>query len=170
VFEHFGSAPFFTLYDSETDEVEVIANRNAHHSHGTCHPVNQLAKYSIDAIVCAGMGRRAIEALNAEGIRICLANGETVRETIEQIRAGELTDIDPARACRGHGQRPARGGCSHEAFDPRQGGMSGRGSGFGQGPGRGQGRGMGGGGRGQGGQGRGMGGGRGQSGGGKGRR
>jgi predicted Fe-Mo cluster-binding NifX family protein len=29
VFDHFGSAPFFTLFDSETGEVTVLENRNA---------------------------------------------------------------------------------------------------------------------------------------------
>ncbi len=167
VFEHFGSAPFFTLYNSETDEIEVLPNRNAHHSHGTCHPVNQLARHKIDSIICAGMGRRAIEALNAEGIRICHAKGETVGRIIDQIKAGELTDMDPATACRGHGQRAARHGLGQEPFDPNQSGPAGRGSGFGQGSGRGQGRGVGGrGGRGQG-RGIGGGGGRGQGGGGR---
>lgn len=159
VFEHFGSAPFFTLYNSETDEIEVLANRNAHHSHGTCHPVNQLARHKIDAIICTGMGRRAIEALNSEGIRICHAEGETVGQIIDRIKADKLADMDPATACRGHGQRAARQGPGQEPFDPNQGGPAGRGSGFGQGPGRGQGRGVAGGGRGQGGGGRGVGGG-----------
>lgn len=105
VFDHFGSAPFFTLYDSENGELKIVENRNAHHDHGTCHPMNQLMKYRINSVVCSGMGRRAIEALNSEGITTYQADSEKVCDVIENIKSGKLSEIDPARACRGHGQR-----------------------------------------------------------------
>lgn len=123
VFDHFGSAPFFTLYDTDTSEVTILENRNAHHSHGTCHPMNQLASRHVECVICTGMGRRAIEALNAEGIRIYQSGGETVREAVEKFTSGQLTEMDPARACRGHGQHHT------EAYVH----MPGRGAGFGQG-------------------------------------
>lgn len=135
VCDHFGSAPCFTLIDSDTGEVQVLDNRNAHHSHGTCHPMNQLAHHRINAVVCVGMGRRAIEALNAEGIKIYHSGSTQVREVVEKIKAGELVEMDATTACRGHGQPgnlASDAGCGHG---------HGRGSGFGQGPGRGQGRG-----------------------------
>jgi predicted Fe-Mo cluster-binding NifX family protein len=103
--EHFGSTPYFTLYDTETDELKVVENRNSHHSHGTCHPINQLMKYRIDCIVCAGMGRRAIEALSTEGIKVYRSDTPGVRTLIDKIKAEELNEIYPAKACRGHGQR-----------------------------------------------------------------
>lgn len=105
VSDHFGSAPFFTLINSEDGAVTILENRNAHHDHGTCHPMNQLARHHIDCVVCAGMGRRAVEALNSEGIKTYLAGGKTVGEILEKIKADELTEIDPRQACRGHGQQ-----------------------------------------------------------------
>jgi predicted Fe-Mo cluster-binding NifX family protein len=132
LFDHFGSAPFFTLYDSSTGKTEVLDNRNAHHSPGACHPLNQLTRYHIDCVVCAGMGRRAIEALGAGGIRVYKTQVASVGEIIEQLKSDRLSLIDPAKACPGHGQR---GGCGHEA-----GSEPGRGEGFGHpGGGRGQG-------------------------------
>jgi predicted Fe-Mo cluster-binding NifX family protein len=135
VSDHFGSAGFFTLYNSETDELEVVENRNAHHDHGTCHPMNQLAKYHIDTVVCSGMGRRAIEALSTEGIRVCQTESKIVRDLVEKIKAEDLTEIDPAKACRGHGQQ---GGTS-TVVSAGRGGGSGQSScnrrGRGQGPG-----------------------------------
>ncbi|MEW6411945.1 MAG: NifB/NifX family molybdenum-iron cluster-binding protein [Candidatus Zixiibacteriota bacterium] len=139
VSDHFGSAHFFTLYDDATGELKVLENRNAHHSHGTCHPMAQLAKYKIDCVVCSGMGRRAIEALNSEGIKIYHCESTRVRDIVVQIKTGDLEEIDPATACHGHGQR---GGCAHhggrtsivEIEQQRR-----RGGGFGQGGGRGQG-------------------------------
>lgn len=123
IHEHFGSAPYFTLFNTDTEDVEVIENRNAHHSHGTCHPMNQLARFRIDAVVCSGMGRRAVEALNSEGVRTLVSDAMNVREAIRQLAVGSARDIDPNRACRGHGQRP------HLDCSERH---SGRGSGYGR--------------------------------------
>ena len=36
VYGHFGSAPYFTIVDTEKDTVEVIDNANQHHAHGMC--------------------------------------------------------------------------------------------------------------------------------------
>ncbi len=105
VHEHFGSAPFFTLYNTESESCEVIENRNAHHSHGTCHPMNQLTKFKIDAIVCSGMGRRAVETLKTAGIRAMVTKADNVKEAISQLADGVAQDIDPATACRGHGHK-----------------------------------------------------------------
>ncbi len=133
--EHFGSAPFFTLYDTETEQLAILENRNAHHDHGTCHPMNQLKKCQIDCVVCGGMGRRAIEALSCEGIKVYMADSASVAEAVEKIKAGSLPEIDPAEACRGHGQRGGGFGRISAQTEPDPG----RGSGYGQGPGRGQG-------------------------------
>jgi predicted Fe-Mo cluster-binding NifX family protein len=102
VCDHFGSAPYFTVYDAESEDVQVIENRNVHHSHGTCHPMSQLADYHVDGVVCGGMGRRATEALNSEGIKIYHADSVRVCEVIEQIKSGKLREMDPATACLGH--------------------------------------------------------------------
>ena len=113
VSDHFGSAPYFTLYDSESGDISILENRNAHNSHGSCHPMAKLAGNKIDAVICGGMGRRAIEALNNDGIRIFIAETRNVNELIEQIKSDSLTEIDPAQACRGHGHA---GGCGHGSF------------------------------------------------------
>ncbi len=131
VSEHFGSAAFFTLYNTDTEELTIVSNRNAHHDHGTCHPMNHLAKYKIDCVVCGGMGRRAVEALNSEGIKIYQSGPGAVEELIGLIKAGTLQEIDPAKACRGHGQG---GGCSHgQSTGGLTGLEGGRGSGHQQG-------------------------------------
>lgn len=135
VHEHFGSAPYFTLLDTETDKVTVISNRNAHHDHGTCHPMNQLAHLKIDCVVCTGMGRRAIEALNAEGVRVFHSPSEKVSEIAGRLRSNSLTVMDPLKACRGQGQH---GGCSHTPTGDL---TPGRGAGYGQGGGGRQGQG-----------------------------
>ena len=104
--------------------------------------MNQLAKHNIGCVVCGGMGRRAVEALSSEGIKVFVAESESVKETVEKIKAGSLSEIDPAKACRGHGQM--QGGCAHVTeLSTETGQRAGRGSGYGQGAGRGQGPGRG---------------------------
>ncbi|MFH1844150.1 MAG: NifB/NifX family molybdenum-iron cluster-binding protein [bacterium] len=107
---HFGSAPFFTVLNTETDSVEIMPNNNAQHQHGACQPLAALGRFNLDCIVCGGMGRRAIEALNSSGITVYRAVTASVTETVAMIEAGKLPELDPAQACQGHGHNHGGGG------------------------------------------------------------
>jgi len=120
LFGHFGSAPFFTLVDSESGEVEVRKNDNTHHGGGGCHPMRQLGSRSVDAVVCRGMGRRAVASLSEAGVRVLVLGedaGETVRDVVAAAREDRLvpfSDEDPCRGHgdgRGHGEGHGPGGC-----------------------------------------------------------
>jgi len=102
VHEHFGSAPFFTLVDSETDKVEAIANSGHEHAHGMCQPLSVFADRHIDIVVCGGMGTRAVQKLNQGGIRAYRAVPGTVASVLEQFAAGRLEEITAANACSHH--------------------------------------------------------------------
>ena len=69
VYGHFGSAPFFTIYDTDAKSIEVVDNANKHHEHGTCNPVAALRGRAVDVVVTGGMGARAVMMLNAQGIK-----------------------------------------------------------------------------------------------------
>jgi predicted Fe-Mo cluster-binding NifX family protein len=103
VYGHFGSAPYFTIYDTDTETVEIIDNANQHHSHGMCHPMAQLAGKNIDAVVCGGMGFRAVQKLNEGGIKAYRAVPGTVENISDQFLKGELEEITPDNACAQHG-------------------------------------------------------------------
>lgn len=103
VHAHFGSAPFFTIFDTKKKEVKTINNTNAHHAHGMCHPIGVLGTATIDAVVCQGMGMRAIEKLNATGIRAFRSELGTVAEIIKQYEANALSEMTATNACAGHG-------------------------------------------------------------------
>ena len=100
---HFGSAPYFTLYDTGTGAYEVIENRNEHHAHGACHPLGALDGRTVDAVVCAGMGLRALQRLNEAGIKVYLASGGTVGEVVDELVGGRLREMTAEGSCRGHG-------------------------------------------------------------------
>ena len=99
---HFGSAPFFTIYDMEEDICEIVDNSDRHHAHGTRHPLGALDGKSIDAVICSGMGKRAIEKLNQAGIRVYRASDAKVEEIVREYRTGGLEEITVANACGHH--------------------------------------------------------------------
>jgi predicted Fe-Mo cluster-binding NifX family protein len=102
VHAHFGSAPFFTIYDTDTGEVEVVNNDNQHHSHGMCHPMASLSTKNIGAVVCGGMGTGAIQKLNEAGIKAYRAIPGSVEEIARQFSGGGLEEITAENACQQH--------------------------------------------------------------------
>ncbi|MCL6591774.1 MAG: NifB/NifX family molybdenum-iron cluster-binding protein [Firmicutes bacterium] len=103
VSEHFGSAPYFTIVDLDSDGVEVINNQNQHHSHGQCHPMGAISGKGVNGVVCGGMGRRAVELLNREGIKVYLGKGNIVKNIIAEYKEGNLPELTAESACGGHG-------------------------------------------------------------------
>lgn len=100
---HFGSAPYFTIYDTDKETFQTVDNKNMHHSHGMCHPIGVVSSSSIDAVVCRGMGARAVQKLNEAGVKAYRADGQTVAGIIEKFKAGELEEITVQNACAQHG-------------------------------------------------------------------
>lgn len=101
---HFGIAPYFTLVNSETQETKGIENARIEHGQGACKPLAGLEGHSVDVIIVAGMGRRAIARLAESGTQAYLFSGGTVADAIKAWRAGELEALTPDAACAGHGR------------------------------------------------------------------
>ena len=87
---HFGSSPYFLIYDSNKETFQIINNSNEHHIHGMCHPLSVLENLGIDAVVCRGMGVRAVQKLNSGGIKAYRTSAETVEEIIKKYKNGIL--------------------------------------------------------------------------------
>lgn len=98
---HFGSAPYFTLVDSETGSVEVVENHHAEHGHGTCEPSAALENRRVDAVICSGLGRRAFARLNSAGIAVYVSDSAEVSTAVEAFRAGTLRRLTADEACHG---------------------------------------------------------------------
>ena len=60
VYNHFGSAPVFVVYDTDTSSIESINNQDQHHTHGACNPMKALDNQKVDAIVVGGIGAGAL--------------------------------------------------------------------------------------------------------------
>ncbi len=90
---HFGSSPYFLIYDTANNAVKIIRNNNDHHEHGTCQPLDLLEKEKIDIVACKGMGGRAVQILNRSGIWAYKTDGETAEETIAKCKKESLRQL-----------------------------------------------------------------------------
>ena len=100
---HFGSAPVYAIVETEGGEIEWYDNEEAEHTHGSCQPAGKLAQFHIDAVVCQGMGARAIDKLNGLGMKVYVnRRAATVEEVIEEIKQNRLTELSKEGACQQH--------------------------------------------------------------------
>jgi len=102
VFDHFGSASYFLIYDTNNATFQIIDNADRHHIHGMCHPLKTLANIELNAVVCRGMGARAVQKLNEDGINANRARAETEEDIIKKYTESSLEEITTKNACTGH--------------------------------------------------------------------
>jgi predicted Fe-Mo cluster-binding NifX family protein len=107
---HWGRAPFFTLVDTESGAVSVLAN--GPHSEGHCHPTGLLDGRGVEAILCSGVGRRAVAVLEAAGIRVLVTEAQRVDAAVEALRRGAVRILGVGEACSGH-HGEVGGHCRH---------------------------------------------------------
>ena len=110
VYGHFGSAPVFVVFDTDTNSVASISNQDQHHTHGTCNPMKALDNQKVDAIVVGGIGAGALTRLNQMGITVHRSQGETIRENLTMFQAKSLPVLTVQGCCGGHSKD---GGCAH---------------------------------------------------------
>ena len=110
VFEHFGSANFFIVVDSESESMEVIMNQDLDHQHGQCQPMKALGGKDIDAVVVGGMGGSAMTKLKNKGKTVFKAVKGSVRENLDLLKSGGLREFQALDICGGGGHN---GECGH---------------------------------------------------------
>ncbi|HOP08957.1 MAG TPA: NifB/NifX family molybdenum-iron cluster-binding protein [Candidatus Methanofastidiosa archaeon] len=106
---HFGRAVTYTIYDTETKDVEVVEN-TSNHMGGSGLPPDLLHEKNVDALICGGIGRKAIELFNSKGIKVYSGAIDTVKDTIELFEVGILNEASSDSACSGHHHT---GECNH---------------------------------------------------------
>lgn len=102
VFGHFGSAPFFALFDTETKVVSIVNNSLGEHEHGQCMPVDAISKTGAEAVLCKGMGMRAANLLIEAGIKPYIVDAETVSGAIACYKTQNVKLLDSSVACQHH--------------------------------------------------------------------
>ncbi|ROL61384.1 diguanylate cyclase [Bacteroidetes/Chlorobi group bacterium ChocPot_Mid] len=100
---HFGSAPYFIIYNTLTNNYEVVNNGNAVHEHGQCNPVQPLLEKKVEVVVVAGMGARALSNLNSMGIRVYRTIEEkNIKDIISEINNNKMKELTLNDSCGGH--------------------------------------------------------------------
>ncbi|MFZ5351647.1 MAG: NifB/NifX family molybdenum-iron cluster-binding protein [Bacillota bacterium] len=102
-FDHFGSAPFFLIYNLANEEMKLIQNQDLHHTHGMCQPLKAIAGESVDAILVAGIGAGALNKLRNQGIRVFRAESSTAAKNIELLKNNKLHEFEADHSCGHHG-------------------------------------------------------------------
>ncbi|MBU1172902.1 MAG: NifB/NifX family molybdenum-iron cluster-binding protein [Proteobacteria bacterium] len=110
VFEHFGSANFFILVDSETQDMDVVLNQDLNHQHGQCQPLKALGGRQVDAVVVGGIGGTAMGKLTKNGKKVYRAVEGSVKENLGRLKSGTLNEFMPFEVCGGHDHD---GECGH---------------------------------------------------------
>ena len=102
VHDHFGTARFFIIADSETGECKLIENRDMHHKHGECQPGKSLGSEKVDAVIAGGIGKGALSKLSSAGIAIYRGIEGTVSENLSLFKTGKLPVFPVEHACTDH--------------------------------------------------------------------
>lgn len=118
VFQHFGKAEFFKVYEVEDNKVvssEVIGSNGV--GHGAL--AGLLADQAVDVLICGGIGGGAQAALEEAGVELCAgAEGDT-DQAVEAYLRGELISSgancdhhhhEEGHSCGGHKEGHSCGG------------------------------------------------------------
>lgn len=146
----FGRCAYFIIAETETQDWEALENRDAALSSGAGIAAAQLVvNKGAKAVLTGHVGPKAAQVLNAAGVQIVSVPDGTVRQKLEDFRAGRdqpdrQASEDPSTTGWGPGQGrgQGRGGCGRGMGKGMGGGM-GRGTGVGKGQGMGRGMGSG---------------------------
>lgn len=104
---HFSGAPYFTLVESGTGEVQVVENLHSEHEPGSCQSADALRAYRVAAVVCRGLGRRAYGRMRIMGLPVYVSEELETAGALEAFRRGRLQRLTAESAChggRGHGR------------------------------------------------------------------
>jgi len=99
--QHFGRVPTYTIWDSETEKVEIVPNTSEHMG-GTGLPPELMNAHKVDIMLCSGLGQRAVKMFEELGIMVYVGAMGTVKDTIEAWKRGELQEVTDETACQEH--------------------------------------------------------------------
>jgi len=91
----FGRCANFIFVDTDTDEIEVVANESTVAAGGAGIQSAQLvAEKGAEVVLTGNCGPNAYRTLETAGIKVIVGVGGTVRDAVEKYKAGELSSTD----------------------------------------------------------------------------
>ena len=94
---HFGHATHFVLVNTENDTIGSVTSIGNPFcgSHGCGQVGSFVAEQGARVILVGGMGQRAVQAFQAQGIEAVTGAGGSVRQALEQYLHGGLRGVTP---------------------------------------------------------------------------
>ena len=94
----FGRAKWIIIADTETGDFAAhdnAVNLNAVQGAGIQTGQN-VANLNVEAVITGNVGPNAFKTLSAAGVKIFLAERQTVEKAIDSLKAGKLQEVDGA--------------------------------------------------------------------------
>jgi predicted Fe-Mo cluster-binding NifX family protein len=94
----FGRAKYLIVVDTDTGDFKAhdnSVNLNATQGAGIQTGSN-IANLGVEAVITGNVGPNAFRTLNAAGVKIFLADKQTVQEAIDSFKAGKLKEVNKA--------------------------------------------------------------------------
>ncbi|MFW6003235.1 MAG: NifB/NifX family molybdenum-iron cluster-binding protein [Halanaeroarchaeum sp.] len=95
--DHFGRAPFYTIVDTETGEIEIVPNESDHRG-GSKLPPTFVADLDVDVVLVDNVGERGMKLFDEHGIDVYQSPDSTVDAVIDGFQAGTLDQLTLADA------------------------------------------------------------------------
>lgn len=100
VHNHFGKAPYYIIYNTSHNMMEILTNPNKEHGGGKCDPSLPFTDNPIDVAITSGKGKKALRKLKDKGVKTFgITSEKTVAEVIESIQKNALSEIEAQCAC-----------------------------------------------------------------------
>jgi len=92
---HFGRAPYFAWYELREGAIvdRGLVPNDSEHFGGTGLPPDRILQLRPDAVITVGMGPRALDRFQSEGVAVLQAAGSRAEENIELFLRGELREL-----------------------------------------------------------------------------
>lgn len=94
----FGRAKWIIVVDTETGEFQAqdnVVNLNAVQGAGIQTGQN-IANLGAEAVITGNIGPNAFKTLNTAGVKIFLAQKQTVQQALDLFKVGKLKEVDGA--------------------------------------------------------------------------
>jgi len=119
----FGRCNYYVFVDTESGDVAVKENEAAMSGSGAGIQAAQfVVEQGADAVISGHLGPNAYQVLNAGGLELYQASGMSIREAVDALEAGTLTEMGdatgPAHMGMGRGAGRSRVGLDRQAVTP----------------------------------------------------
>ena len=90
--QRFGRAAYFIIYDTDTDQYDVVENtQNLQAAQGAgIQAAQNVVRQKVQLVISGNFGPKAFATLNAAGIKMAFRSSGNIRVAIDAARGGEI--------------------------------------------------------------------------------